>query len=55
MKTVQIVNEDNLQQENVELRRTVVEQNHKIIYLEEQLAWLKRQIFGKRSKKSSPT
>ncbi len=51
MTTAQIVDQDSLQKENVELRRTIVEQNHKIIYLEEQLAWLKRQIFGKRSEK----
>lgn len=51
MTTAQIVDQDNLQKENVELRSTVAEQNHKIIYLEEQLAWFKRQIFGKRSEK----
>ena len=58
MTTAQIVDQDSLQKEVVELHCAleqsnlrIVEQNHKIIYLEEQLAWLKRQIFGKRSEK----
>ena len=49
---------EELQNENVQLRQAAVqrdekitEQNQKIIRLEEQLAWFKRQIFGKRSEK----
>lgn len=51
MTTAQIVDPDNLQKENDELRCKVVKQDQKIICLEEQLAWFKRQIFGKRSEK----
>ncbi len=58
MTAAQILDPDNLQKENGELRcaleqsnQRIVEQSGKIIYLEEQLAWLKRQIFGKRSEK----
>jgi transposase len=42
MTAAQILEFDQLQKENVELRA-------KIIYLEEQLTWLKRQIFGQKS------
>ena len=51
MTAVQIANTDDLQKENAGLRSALEQSNHKIVYLEEQLAWLKRQIFGKRSEK----
>jgi transposase len=58
MTAAQIVNTDDLKKENAGLRcaleqsnQRIGEQDSKIIYLEEQLAWLKRQIFGKRSEK----
>ena len=51
MTAAQIVDPDNLQKENTELRCELEQSNQKIIYLEEQLAWFKRQIFGKRSEK----
>jgi transposase len=44
MTTASQLSIESLQKENAEL-------NNRIIYLEEQLAWFKRQIFGKRSEK----
>ena len=40
-----------LEKENKEQCQVIAELNQKINYLEEQLTWLKRQIFGKRSEK----
>ena len=37
-----------LEKELVLRNQKIAKQNDKIIYLEEQLNWLKRQIFGKR-------
>ena len=42
---------EQLQNELALRDQKIAEQNDKIIYLEEQLSWLKRQIFGKRSEK----
>jgi transposase len=59
MTAAQIADPNNLQKENEELRceldqsnHKIAEQTDKIVYLEEQLAWFKRQIFGKRSEKA---
>jgi transposase len=52
MTTVeQIPDVDQLQKELVLRDQQIAGQNEKIIYLEEQLAWFKRQIFGKKSEK----
>jgi transposase len=51
MTTAQVLDVDQLQKENVELRLQNAELGSRIIHLEEQLVWLKRQIFGKRSEK----
>jgi transposase len=51
MTTAQISDPNYLQKENAELRSTITEQCNKIIYLEEQLAWFQRQIFGRRSER----
>ena len=40
-----------LEKELVLRNQKITEQNDKIIYLEEQLNWLKRQIFGKKSER----
>lgn len=42
---------EKLQIENVELRSTLVQRDQKIIYLQEQLDWFKRQIFGQKSER----
>lgn len=44
MTTAELLDPEKLQNENAELRQN-------IIYLEEQLAWFKRQIFGKKSER----
>ena len=44
MNAAQILDPELLQKENVELRCEVV-------YLKEQLAWFKRQVFGRRSER----
>lgn len=44
MTTAQFLNPEQLKNENADLRC-------KVVYLEEQLAWFKRQIFGKRSER----
>lgn len=51
MTATQIVEPSNLQKENAELRCELDQTNQKIVYLEEQLAWFRRQLFGKRSEK----
>lgn len=51
MTAAPILDIEHLQKETAELRCKVIERDQKIIYLEEQLAWLKRQIFGKRSER----
>ena len=51
MTIAQITDVEKLAKENEELRHFLLERAQKINYLEEQLAWLKRQIFGKRSEK----
>ena len=43
---------EELQKENVDLRLQLDESNHKIFHLEEQLAWFKRQIFGRKSERT---
>jgi len=44
MRTAAALDSETLQKENVDLR-------NKVVYLEEQLAWFKRQIFGKKSER----
>jgi transposase len=51
MTAAQLIDQDDLHKENAELRFDLVQRDQKIIYLEEQLAWFKRQIFGKRSER----
>ena len=51
MTITQITDVEKLAKENEELRQFLLERDQKINYLEEQLTWLKRQIFGKRSEK----
>ena len=58
MKTAEIIDTDLLQKENLNLQlllqektQKILDQNNTIVSLEEQLAWLKKQIFGQRSEK----
>ena len=51
MITTKTLDIEQLQKENEELCQTIDEQGQRIKYLEEQLAWLTRQIFGRRSEK----
>lgn len=59
MNTAEIASLDDLQSQVTSLREAVIErdekiseQGEKIVHLEEQLAWFKRQIFGKRSERA---
>lgn len=50
--TIAYFSEKNQLQKEIELRdQKIIDQGQKIIYLEEQLEWLKRQIFGKKSER----
>src|SRR3990172_1391722 len=51
MTVAQISSVEQLQSEVHLLESKLTERDQKIIYLEEQLAWLKRQIFGKKSER----
>jgi transposase len=51
MTTVLNCSLETLHKENENLRNTVVERDQIIFQLEEQLSWLKRQIFGKKSER----
>ena len=51
MKTIENTSLEQLQNTIVDLQSTLEHRDHKITYLEEQLAWFKRQIFGKRSER----
>ncbi len=51
MTTAQFQDQEYLQNENAELRSALAQQEQKIVCLEEQLDWFKRQIFGKRSER----
>jgi len=51
MTAVQNHDSEILQNENVQLRHEVIQCNEKITYLEEQLNWFKRQLFGQRSER----
>lgn len=51
MTAVQNVSFESLHKENIQLRHENIEQAQKIVYLEEQLNWLKRQLFGKKSER----
>lgn len=51
MTKAQILNPEKLQIENFELRSTLVQRDQEINYLQEQLDWFKRQIFGKKSER----
>ena len=52
MSTAQIITPDQLQNEIVLLNKKLTESDEKIFCLEEQLAWFKRQLFGKKSEKT---
>jgi transposase len=52
MTTAQINSSEKLQIENMELRSTLEQRDQKIVHLEEQLAWFKRQIFGRKSERT---
>lgn len=51
MTAVQNPSPESLQNENVQLRQEIAQCNEKIVYLEEQLNWFKRQIFGQKSER----
>lgn len=51
MTTVEISTLDLLRAENAILHKTVIDKEQEILTLEEQIAWFKRQIFGKRSER----
>lgn len=51
MKTAQNISTDHLQVEISSLNEVIAMRNEKIADLEEQLAWFKRQVFGKKSEK----
>ena len=51
MKIDEIDTINSLQNQLLEMGSVIAERDHKITYLEEQLEWLKRQIFGKRSER----
>jgi transposase len=51
MTTVEMPDLESLQNEISILRNCITHRDEKIGYLEEQLAWLKRQIFGKKSER----
>jgi len=51
MIETEILSINKLQSENNILHKTLIERDQKINHLEEQLAWFKRQIFGKRSER----
>jgi transposase len=53
MTAARISDVQGLEKENVYLRSQVTESNQKILYLEEQLAWFKRQIFGRKSERTA--
>lgn len=51
MIAAQILSPEKLQIEIAELRSSLVQRDKKIIHLQEQLDWFKRQIFGKKSER----
>lgn len=51
MTTPQIQDPERLLSENLELLSKLEQSNQKIIVLQEQLEWFKRQIFGKKSER----
>ena len=51
METAQISDSEQLQIDNINLRFELTQRDQKIIYLQEQLDWFKRQIFGKKSER----
>jgi transposase len=51
METAQISDSEQLQIDNINLRFELTQSDQKIIYLQEQLDWFKRQIFGKKSER----
>lgn len=55
MIAAQILDVAVLQKENEELRCTLMRKDQKIIHLEEQLEWLKRQLFGQKSERNIST
>ena len=52
MSAAQIISPDQLQNEIALLNKKLTESDEKIFCLEEQLAWFKRQLFGKKSEKT---
>lgn len=51
MTAVQNLTLETLANENIQLRQEVVKRDEKIVYLEEQLNWLKKQLFGAKSER----
>lgn len=51
MNTAEMLSTNNNQSQLILLSEELRKRDEKIVYLEEQLAWLKRQIFGQRSEK----
>jgi len=51
MSAAQIITPDQLQNKIALLNQRLSERDEKIFCLEEQLAWFKRQLFGKKSEK----
>jgi transposase len=51
MTAAQKLDQETLQNENAKLRHVISQRDEKIIHLEEQLNWFKRQLFGKKSER----